>query len=305
MNAIAKEPVVCKMVENLIEETSVNYDKNKLILIDHAKPDLMDCSYWIDKQYPTYASFAYDKFKLIKGNRKTDLAHISSIGSTLNLTEILTPATVWKNKETGDLFVFDGQNRLSVCKKYGQPFRFYIVTKKPTPEALSAVSTNTKKWTLDQKLNSFVEFGCKGYILFNEFVKKTELNPHSALMFLNIGSSLKKISDLFNNGKLDEAFINKVNWKLKYKEFKEFNAMWELYATCALIKKQQIRVDRLIPAYRQIKFIENFNKEYLLQKIRINVDKCIAYTRESDLVKQLLSIYNSDLKRSSEEFLKY
>ena len=128
----------------------------------------------------------YNMFGYFEGNRALNDSHVRNLMESLTEKQIPVPIVV------DELYrVADGQNRLEACKRLGIPV-YYIIVPGLTLEDVKRMNSNTKAWSWQENMQSFIDLGVEDYATYKEFYESYELN-HTECMQLLIGhTSLRK-----------------------------------------------------------------------------------------------------------------
>ena len=89
--------------------------------------------------------------------------------------------------------VLDGQHRLLAAKKLGCDI-YYQIEERLTSADIILMNVS-KAWNITDYINFYCKQGNSNYIKFNEFVKKSKIQPRTA-MNLIIGESKTKMQEL-------------------------------------------------------------------------------------------------------------
>ena len=133
-----------------------------------------------------YRTEDHTQFGYFEGNRAIIEAHVRNLMESLAEQQIPSPIIV------DELYrVADGQNRLEACKRLGIPV-YYIIVPGLTLEDVKRMNSNTKAWSWQENMQSFIDLGYEDYATYKEFYESYELN-HTECMQLLIGhTSLRK-----------------------------------------------------------------------------------------------------------------
>ena len=133
-----------------------------------------------------YRTEDHAQFGYFEGNRAIIEAHVRNLMESLAEQQIPSPIIV------DELYrVADGQNRLEACKRLDFPV-YYIIVPGLTLEDVKRMNSNTKAWSWQENMQSFIDLGVEDYATYKEFYESYELN-HTECMQLLIGhTSLRK-----------------------------------------------------------------------------------------------------------------
>jgi len=127
-----------------------------------------------------YRTRDHAQFGYFEGNRAVIEAHVRNLMESLSERQIPSPIIV------DELYrVADGQNRLEACKRLDLPV-YYIIVSGLTLEDVKRMNSNTKAWSWQENMQSFIDLGVKDYATYKEFYESYELN-HTECMQLLIG----------------------------------------------------------------------------------------------------------------------
>lgn len=124
----------------------------------------------------------YSLFKFISGNRSVDTNHVAHLKESIASNNLLEVRPILVNDEMG---IIDGQHRLVAAKELGVPI-FYIVRSLDL-EAVQALNSNTKNWSNQAYLQSYVSQGNKDYLLLQGFIQRWKLSISEGLTMLGGG----------------------------------------------------------------------------------------------------------------------
>ena len=133
-----------------------------------------------------YRTEDHTQFGYFEGNRAIIEAHVRNLMESLAEQQIPSPIIVDERYR-----VADGQNRLEACKRLDFPV-YYIIVPGLTLEDVKRMNSNTKAWSWQENMQSFIDLGVEDYATYKEFYESYELN-HTECMQLLIGhTSLRK-----------------------------------------------------------------------------------------------------------------
>ena len=169
----------------------------------------------------------YNMFGYFEGNRALNDSHVRNLMESLTEKQIPVPIVV------DELYrVADGQNRLEACKRLGIPV-YYIIVPGLTLEDVKRLNSNTKSWSWQQHMESFIDLGYKDYETYREFYNSYEIN-HTECMQLLLGHTSKRkglkkgqktMAKAFNDGQFKIAqhtrAIKQANMITKVKPYYE------------------------------------------------------------------------------------
>jgi len=144
----------------------------------------------------------YSKFKFLQGNRDINKAHAQRIKDSMENKTIISPILVNEKNE-----VIDGQHRLKALQELGKPVHYLKVNGYGLDE-VQILNMNSKNWTTEAFLDSYVDLGYTEYIKFQEFKDSYDFNFSAALILaagLNIRFETFRIGK-FKFDDLSEAY---------------------------------------------------------------------------------------------------
>lgn len=148
----------------------------------------------------------YDKFKLIKGNRKLNSTNYAKLAKSMSEEQLLIPILVNVNYE-----IIDGQHRFTVQKELKLPVYYYIVDNYSINQVKRAnlVSSN---WTKEDYLNMHISDGLDDYITFKELYEESKLNISDLLKLYSMAQvkPTTQTSFEFENGSFTAENTEKV-----------------------------------------------------------------------------------------------
>jgi len=191
----------------------------------------------------------YDRFKFFKGNRPTKRTHIVSLKKSIQEDDLTEYCPILVNNKDE---IVDGQHRYLACKELGMPI-YYRNTNTLGLETAQRLSSNTKGWSYEDFLESFIVQGMEDYITFKEFRKR---------WFFSIGDCIMLFTP---NRKTQVSHSN-------YKQFKEGN----------------FKVISLNQAVKRAKRIYDFKPFYPSFKRRSFVKACLLMFANPDYQHSLM-----------------
>jgi len=113
-----------------------------------------------------YKTHDYDKFKLIKGNRKVRTFQVNRLKASYEKGNIPVPLIVNKSFE-----IIDGQHRREAIRQLNLPLPYMIINDANIKE-VQILNMRQKNWTMEDHLKCYVERGLKMYIRYNEEINE-------------------------------------------------------------------------------------------------------------------------------------
>lgn len=161
-------------------------------------------------------SYDYDRFTHIIGNRKLNHKKvakiINDIDEGLNLLQYY-PILVFAEK--GNYPVIDGQHRLEVSKRIGQPV-YFIEANQLNLKQIASLNSRQEKWSQSDFLRCWINVGIEDYKTLAQFSKDNCLKLGVAIEFLMTGKITKgTASEKFKDGEFEIHFLNETIELLK------------------------------------------------------------------------------------------
>lgn len=239
----------------------------------------------------------YEKFNFLSVglNRPTTLAHIKVFIREIENTGIIDPVEIFRNKDDGNFYIYDGQNRFMAYKTLDLPVFFKIRDIKSVDEALTmlrAKNRANKNWTTEQFMDSFASQKLPAYVKYkNVFEKNKHIIKHAQLRILALGfdGTPSDINYIFNNGALEIASPTKLQNVLN-----DLNNFYNINEKC--VKNKHI----------QRAYIQLINNEEKIDKNAVlNVFKkmkAIGFknSKPNQIVTKFISDYNSYVPLASQ-----
>jgi len=179
-----------------------------------------------------YKTFEYDKFKLIKGNRKVKTIQINRLKASYEKGQIPVPLIVNESFE-----IIDGQHRREALRQLELPLPYTIIKDLGIKE-VQQLNTQQKNWTTDDHLKCYVERGKKMYIEYDERIHQKFIFDHITKIALVKSESLVKGRgaqrqiDIFKDGEFvatNEEFEHAIEIGIKIEEIERFFINYLVY----------------------------------------------------------------------------
>lgn len=126
-----------------------------------------------------YETTDYSKFKKLEANRKVTTRRVERLVKSLSIKELLNPILV-----NGNMEIIDGQGRFEAKKFLKRPVQ-YIIDMNANLDDCRRMNLFTKKWELNDSVESYVEQGDPNYIRLRNIEKRTGLNTSRILRMAN------------------------------------------------------------------------------------------------------------------------
>lgn len=132
----------------------------------------------------------YNRFKILGGNRVISRAHIKHIKASMVEKSIPVPIIVNEHFE-----IIDGQHRFSAAEELKKPVHYLRIPGLNLSD-VQRLNSNSKNWTMNDYLQSYLDLGKKHYRVYAEFMEE-------------FGFGHEQNFILLNNGKLDRDMKRK------------------------------------------------------------------------------------------------
>ena len=182
-----------------------------------------------------YKTFDYDKFTLIKGNRKIKTFQVNRLKASYEKGQIPVPLIVNKSFE-----IIDGQHRREAIRQLNLPLPYMIINDADIKE-VQALNMRQKNWNMNDHLKCYVERGLEMYIKYNEEIHNRFYFDH---MF-NITMIKGKHSNIGHKP------TSSPEWKSEVEKFQdgEFNATDQEFKHAIAVGQKIEDVDRYFTKY--------------------------------------------------------
>ena len=172
-----------------------------------------------------YKTFDYDKFTLIKGNRKIKTFQVNKLKASYQKGQIPVPLIVNERHE-----IIDGQHRLEALRQLGLPVPYMIVKDSGIKE-VQRLNTQQQNWTTENHLRCYVERGKEMYIKYDERIHQKFGFDHLTKISLIKGKCLTRGKgiqgqlDVFKDGKFevtDEEIEHAISVGIKIEDVERY-----------------------------------------------------------------------------------
>lgn len=224
-----------------------------------------------------YRTFNYDKFKLIKGNRKVRISQVNKLKTSYQEGQVPRPLITNEFLE-----LIDGQHSLEAMRQLELPVPYMIIKGLGIKE-VQRLNRGQKNWQISDHLKCYVERGKKMYIEYNERIHKKFRFDHITKISLikgrtlTVGGTGQRQLEIFKNGDFqatEREFKHAIEVGLKIEDvaryFSEYlnhfqvrglwNAVRKLadyhsYDHSEMMKKlenQKFRVEKLLMRFKKL-----------------------------------------------------
>lgn len=137
----------------------------------------------------------YKIFKIMKGNRPIDEAHVTKLMKSMRNRDLLIPITCNSKME-----VLDGQHRLEARKRLAYAVPYYV-TGDFGLEEVQSINASQKSWTNADFCKSFIQLGKKDYEIYQWFIQTYKL-PHNESVRLLMAIEIEQgsVKNIFQAG---------------------------------------------------------------------------------------------------------
>lgn len=137
----------------------------------------------------------YSEFKLIKGNRSLNDAHLKNLIRSISRNNMLPSNPIIVNEK---MEVIDGQHRLDAGRNLGLPV-YYVIRQGAKLGDVQILNTATRKWQVSDYLESYCELGNKSYEILADFIARYEF-PISASVLMFQQGRYERMMSKFREG---------------------------------------------------------------------------------------------------------
>lgn len=137
----------------------------------------------------------YKRFKLIGGNRGISKAHVKHIKESMAEKVIPVPIIVNEKFE-----IIDGQHRFTAASELKHPIHFVKIPGLGLPD-VQRLNSNSKNWTLNDYLQSYLDLGKKSYYTYADFMEEFGFKHEQNFILLTNGNLSHLRRTQFQRGK--------------------------------------------------------------------------------------------------------
>jgi hypothetical protein len=137
----------------------------------------------------------YKRFKLIGGNRGISKAHVKHIKESMAEKVIPVPIIVNEKFE-----IIDGQHRFTAASELKHPIHFVKIPGLGLPD-VQRLNSNSKNWTLNDYLQSYLDLGKKSYYDYADFMEEFGFKHEQNFILLTNGNLSHLRRTQFQRGK--------------------------------------------------------------------------------------------------------
>lgn len=139
----------------------------------------------------------YKRFALLGGNRVVSRAHVKHIKNSMLEKTIPVPIIVNQN-----LQIIDGQHRFLAASELKKPIHYIKMSGLSLPD-VQRLNSNSKNWSLNDYLQSYLDLKKKHYRVYADFMKEYGFKHEQNFILLTCGNltQTKTRSD-FKQGRL-------------------------------------------------------------------------------------------------------
>ena len=230
-----------------------------------------------NKQFDTekiFVSSNWNMFRFRKDNREVKSGNVLDIKKSIQKMGQVLPIVVNKKYE-----IIDGQHRYTACKDLNVPIR-YTFGVDLTTEDIAELQSVSKKWMVQDYLNTYLTTNKPGYDKYKEFKDMFPEFSHSIIltMLSNGDGRNQKLEECFKSGKIQ---INDFKASVKLGEFiKKFAPYVTTFRRSFIL------------ALIKIKFTPDFEEERLLRKMPMKCKLIKDFADHRDFISVFQEIYN-------------
>ncbi|BAQ88371.1 ParB-like nuclease domain containing protein [uncultured Mediterranean phage uvMED] len=225
-----------------------------------------------------YQTNNYGNFKIKYGNRPIDKAHVNKLTQSMADEYITRPISVNKRYE-----IIDGQHRFTAAKALGLPIYYQFAS--DNLQSIRRMNQNTKNWTLDDFLASYVALEAKDaddtgpYTIFKFFKAYTKFPNAICLMMLTDDRSARNQS--FKDGELE---IPSGQFELAKKQALLLNQIGQYYDGY----KRRSFIVAMLKLFKD----EEFKFKHFINKLKLNRSKLFHCTNTDEYIDAIERLYN-------------
>lgn len=232
----------------------------------------------------------YDKFKYLLGNRDINQSHVRNLVKSISKNNLLEYNPILVDYSG---FVIDGQHRLEAAKKLGVPV-FYNQTDADI-DTVILINNNSKNWSIEDFVNSYIEFGHTDYVALKEFKKKWGI-PYTV--------SAAALSSQISDKKTVIGYTGEYSRKIKDGEFKvnpnnkadkimQWVDSFTDYAD-TVIRRNRAFISAVAHVYAQKKV----TLSTLKRKLRVCGKMLVRQNKKSEYLRQIEDIVNYKARKN-------
>jgi len=155
-------------------------------------------------KFKIHSTTDYSQFKYIKGNREVVEAHVKTLSEQIAKKDFQIPIIVNEKME-----VCEGQHRLEAYRLLGVPIT-YIIKEGLEIQDIREMNSTSRKWTMNEYLESHVALNNKEYEILKWFHKTYEFSISDSISMLN-GKGYRTSDDL-NGFKTGDFKVTDLEW---------------------------------------------------------------------------------------------
>ena len=220
----------------------------------------------------------YSQFKFRADNRPVNDANVNKLVKSFELMGQRIPIKVDPN-----MYVLEGQHRLTACTHLKIPVKFIIDEEEMTTSDIAQLQSTTKKWTYEDYAHSFSSSDDNGieYKLYNTFCTAYPEFPHSTAILMLTNSRT-------NNGNADNLFKS---GRFKIKSFNKAKQIAETLRKMSVYYKNYNKKG-FVSAVIVMMNHKDFTEERLFRKLPKRCKEIHDFSKTDDYLDTLQDIYN-------------
>lgn len=230
----------------------------------------------------------YDKFKILKSNRKVDPPHVIALKKSMsdqNLSSDL-PIIVNENME-----ILDGQHRFKANMELGLPI-FYKISRIFDEKFVAIINSTSKPWKTEDYLHYYIQHGNEEYKNLAVFYEYYNIALTSAIGLLTGGTTQpgSTTMDDFRHG--DFKITHPTHAIRVINMIDSFAPFFPDYSHKTFMN-----------AVSRLAFMKDYNHEHMLQKLETRSSRMLKQADVDGYIKQLNDLYNHNVRKRHKELL--
>lgn len=209
-----------------------------------------------------YITKDYDRFRMINGNRALNQRKIDRILKDIKGgNNMLRYKPIEVRQYENFLEILDGQHRMFVSKKLGQPVHYIIVEENKSMAEIATINSNVDKWKYDDYINCYINQGNDHYVKLQEFLNLYGISIGTTLKMLSkkgivqVGGTDPELLEKFFKGLFkivywDESVEIAERAKL-FSSFKSWNSRYFIDAINRIHKAKLVELEVVLEAFKR------------------------------------------------------
>lgn len=224
----------------------------------------------------------YGKFNAIKGNRAVDTAHVARIKNSILENNLLEFNPILVNN---DFLVIDGQHRLMAAQELEVPIYYTIAD--GDLKTVQLINNNSKAWTLEDYVESYIELGYQDYIKLKEFRDKWGISYTTAADI--IGSITRKTKNI-KDGSFTVASVESGDstmlWVMAFSDYTDSVTIKQrnfIAAVKILMETEQITLSGVQNKLKSI--MKRIYRQVSIKEYLREIEKTLNYRSRSNFIR--------------------